>query len=1042
MNSRYRELFLVSAVVLYGSLMFKTLLPTFNITFGDDGVFNGHMAMMYLKAFPFYLWEPYYYAGHLMTGFGETVYFVVILFMKLGLGISAAFSYSFWLFFVLMGVGIYLYAKQLSPTLIALGLPFLWWSSAILWDATIWGGSYDRAFSTALFFIGAAVTYKFISENAHPNPKWYLATLFTWVAIIFSDKHIAFQFLFFAPLFIVFAGTSIWGGLKRMLTLLVPALTITFVDWGRMAYYLMMVPHAAQYGSEIFPVTWLFIQGLAFQSTVGYLPLPIILLFMVLPAYYAINHRLKIAPARRGLLIAIALPAIYYFIVGWVPELWPYVPRIEGPLDNVANLGALFILAIPALVGAVIDASHNAHGSNIRRFGPNSFSRILVTVLFLVMLVNTAIVLPEIVPANFGPYFGSGNAALASFGVYANASNYRAAISDPYILSWSALYNQSIETTDGRIPILDARPLYTSWFNDVVFYSGVNSSNLTFPQSTEGPTPLYESYFTDSTANAAPSLFWLDWYGAKTVIIDQYEPAQMTLATRELQPYFAAQTYANSSQNSQFAALSTPYAGAISEETNAKIVGFIGNTTEYNLFLALLSYLGLGPSHIIPIRLTQADLNKVPIDALLVGNPTNTTMLAPSTINDIPVVMTTVDSLNHLISLGSTGSYELVSTLFPSLFTNTLVTAPPRIGNSFPINMPISTWAITRLSPNINPNPTWHTWRFGASHTQDVNFTYPVIQAGATTYISTFSQFPAGIQPNDVTLSIGLQSNVAGVVGLTLVGQGFARTYTDNLDANHSNALVLNASDFKQATPTNSSASGIYVNFVSNATASSDIKNISFELLHPQLTIPSAENNSVYSLSSEVSVSPTTYLEVTPLEQGNATMMIMNRTSSEVALRIPLNNAANIIPLTDFYGSKLNSFDVIVTSRPMKSISIVTTQTPVPQPLAHQWNTGMTGMTGTISGAQSGFKGIIFKETYYQNWNFYAQNNIKLPYYYAGPGMMYLPLPTNVTGTIQLSFNPYDWIFFTGVAMAAATLIALSVYVVIERRRNGMSDIL
>lgn len=682
------ELGALSIILGYGSVLFREVLPTFTLSDGLDGPFTSHLAQMFTNSFPFYLWEPYAFNGSPMLAVGPAIYTPLAILLKLGLDATNTFFFSFWFFFLLFGVVLYFLTKQLTgSTLIALSMPFIAWASDAIWNATIWGGSYDRMFSVPFLFIGITVTYKYISQKT-PSTKLYLLTLLTWVVLLLVDMHVTFQFLMVAPLMVIFScGKNLLTGVKKAFSLLLPAMAITFFEWGGLVYYMFTTPNlAAQADTALSPISTLF-TNFGESSAAGYLPVPIIIIACFILAYFLIKHRVKIEPARVGLLIALLMAGAYYFIRGWIPQLWPFLPRIEGEADNIADLADIFMVVIPALLGLVLRSVANKPSrpavvrskSIMPTDGFGSSTQLWVAAFFLVALANATLLIPTIQPQNYTALTTTMDSGLTSLNAY--QPEYRLGVVEMAILNWINYVHPQVETTGGRLAELDAMPLYNSWFEDVVFYGGVNPSTVNYSRLEDVP-PIYEPYFSTDIRNTATSIFWLDWMGVKEAVSTQYEPTKAIDTIRESQPFFNVSTVEPSS-GTVLTGTSSPTSGTIAEQTDAKILGFLGSANDYNLLLASLSYIGLGPSYVIPLKLTPGELGQVKLDTLIVdssaweANPSEVNAVVSSGVPvfSVPDTVTAAPassshSLSYYQSLGPTGSYDLIRLVLPSLINN------------------------------------------------------------------------------------------------------------------------------------------------------------------------------------------------------------------------------------------------------------------------------------------------------------------------------------------------------------------------------------
>jgi hypothetical protein len=100
-------------------------------------------------------------------------------------------------------------------------------------------------------------------------------------------------------------------------------------------------------------------------------------------------------------------------------------------------------------------------------------------------------------------------------------------------------------------------------------------------------------------------------------------------------------------------------------------------------------------------------------------------------------------------------------------------------------------------------------------------------------------------------------------------------------------------------------------------------------------------------------------------------------------------------------------------------------------PVETNWTTNQNLNSQNI---QAGFRGLVWKETFTNYWaiqgNVLSGKSMSLPYFFAGPGMIYVPL--NSTSSISVSIS-YQNIIYSLVLPLASSLFLLPL--VLFRRR-------
>jgi hypothetical protein len=158
------------------------------------------------------------------------------------------------------------------------------------------------------------------------------------------------------------------------------------------------------------------------------------------------------------------------------------------------------------------------------------------------------------------------------------------------------------------------------------------------------------------------------------------------------------------------------------------------------------------------------------------------------------------------------------------------------------------------------------------------------------------------------------------------------------------------------------------------------------------------------------------------INQSNASTAILNLSS---------NSPSGIITLASLSGGQTGQqYDRIITiGRAASAIPVVALFSQSAWTAVHEdWATNQNMVTQSIP---LGFRGLLWKETNSPLWKFESTSSVPtgtLPFYYAGPGMMYIPMPAYIEGikATYLSLNPESIALISIPIVTVAALVVLS----------------
>jgi len=188
---------------------------------------------------------------------------------------------------------------------------------------------------------------------------------------------------------------------------------------------------------------------------------------------------------------------------------------------------------------------------------------------------------------------------------------------------------------------------------------------------------------------------------------------------------------------------------------------------------------------------------------------------------------------------------------------------------------------------------------------------------------------------------------------------------------------------------------------------------------------------SAYSISTLPTALP---MKGDGILQYNATVrgvgLINQSNASTAVLNLSGNAPSSIITLSSLSGGQTGEqYDRIITiggSGTAAPTVGLFSQSPW-SPIHEDWTTNQNMVASSIP---QGFRGLLWKETNSPLWKFEPTTGVPagpLAYYYAGPGMMYIPMPAYSAGikATFLSINPESVLLISIPIVTVATLIVL-----------------
>jgi len=1003
--------------------------------FGDDSIYYVGATKSLASNLPFLAWDPHVFSGYVpLIGFSWLTYIGPFLLVKAGFDAASSLHASFVFVFLLFGVSVFYFSKTVgSGRIVSFSAAILAWSTNTYWNITIWGGAYDRAFTLPFMFFAVAVTYRYVSllDSGQIRRSQYWICIGAWSLTYFGDVFVAIVGTMVCAVFLLLSTgvDKITTGLRRIAVILLPPLGLSLwviVPIGIQA--LNVGPYRVHYTVPN-NLTSLFAPGPTWTSTLNFVYMP--LLFFCCAFCLLLKARMSLS--ERAFLISLSLTGAYWVVMGWIPPLWPYLPRLMATDSSIENLAWVFLLALPVLIAVLTRHVVRTEESRFLRINMKLLFNldgrriaVVIKVLALLLVVSDAlIVIPAVRPVDWGPLTNRLNSALdATVGPPSN--DYRVSLQNRILTRSFYYYQPDRFDTAGRVENLDPNPFFNNWYATDVFYKndiGSIAANYFDDRPTVDVSSLLESPY-----NFAGEKFWLDWHAVNFAVFYPYSylyytvgnySSRSTLFSVSEQPtgYPAPEVFVKSNSPSPILAA-----------TNASTIGFYSVTgdslNEYRSLIAILSDMGLDSRFVIPLYLKS--LNEVlasPIELLVTDSDTYAQIgleMQPLFATANIVVVSSVDGepgLEAKTSPEGTGLLVSVPLSFSQLTEGKepgayyfLRSAPIVAIKSLNVSAPSYFQAHTMT---LGPNSWASTYRtanaqgtlLSNSNTLIVNITNT--DTTKSTEFNIDSILPRMVPlANDLTVSFTVEATTAIDLGVSFTSPAsccpnyvaidkrvsagetiqFEIPFSELQKWGDSKAMFGMADDLTFAVNLPSGEVNAVVRFANVSIAS------------PAYTVS--------TLPNPLTVSDDGILEYD--SQGATGVALLNASNDSTAvLNLPAHTSNSITTLASLSGGEPGGeYDKAITvggNGPLVPLVAIFSE-GVWSSVHEEWTNNENMVTTPIP---PGFRGLIWKETYNPLWRFQPSSGPptgSLKFYYAGPGMIYIPI-ADYSGNIQARFT-------------------------------------
>ena len=654
-----------------------------------------------------------------------------------------------------------------------------------------------------------------------------------------------------------------------------------------------------------------------------------------------------------------------------------------------------------------------------------TITRYLSVILAILVIIDT---IPT-VAYNRPPDQNSLNTALAqALAENLVASNdYRVSLQGRSLTRIFPFYFPSFYQAGGRTLGLDLNPYYESWYDTEVFFKD-DLSTLNNVYIEDQPT-FDVTNLIGAPENFASTAYWLDWYGVGTIVLDTafypvngtargYSQRGALFTTRTVQTSYGPLVFVNPTDpGPELIATNATSIGFYSQQTNS--------TASYRNLLALLSYLGLDSRYVVPIYLST--LNNIGPGSI------NTIITDPTTYSEDTARISYLESQGVRINVVSPTLLQQLQTQGPA-GTNSLI-------NLLSPTIPLQTQNLTLASTVPSQTVTLTSGQWTAGYSQNANAQLQSYPNNLTLTINIpDTTKPAQLVldaalPNSLVLSdplitqVQIESNVNSTVGLVYTSSNFT---SNSVEADHQlnpdqlthlQVPFANFTRWMNPQPKFAIATG----FNLSITVPPGHRQAKIQLTGASISEPSY---TLYRAKNLVSLSAAGFLQE-PRTSDTSTILSDNTGGLRGSLmKGPANLLGDLIPLAAFNSTTSQSFTEVFVigggaNGPVSLGSI---------PEANWTRIGSTWTTNQNLDAQNvpaGFRGIVWKETFTNSWNILATDSsnstTSLPYFYAGPGLVFIPLKGIQFYRVNISYQEVLYSVIIPV-LAASTLIPLIVF--------------
>lgn len=1023
--------------------------------FGDDSIYYVGTTESLATNLPFLSWDPHTFAGFVPTiGLSWLTYLPPLLLTRAGMDVRFAFHTSFVGAFLLFGLSVFYFARTVGAAkIVAFAMSILAWSTNAYWNTTIWGGAYNRAFSIPFMFIGLGAAYRFVSRlECGKGDREYWYCLMAWTLLFIGDVFVAIAGSMLILIFLLLSpGKNILAmGSKRIAVLFLPLLGFTAWQVVPIIQQLLIIgPYRIQF-VEVNGIETLFFPGPTWTSTLNLLYIPL----MGVLTLTCFLMRARVSKSQKAFIVSLMVVGAYWFVMGWIPSLWPFVPRLMATNSSIENLAWIFLMAIPVAFAIIQEQMGrlpriSRKATSVPGFSAITldFRKLLSLGICLLIIANATLVLPTIRPVDWGSLSGSLNGGLNAI-VGPPSSDFRVSLQDRALTRGFQYYQPNRFETGGRVENLDPNPFFNNWYQTDVFYKndlGSIASNYVDDRPALNVTSSLESPF-----NFAGEKFWMDWYGVKDVIFYPYSYLYNTLGNYSVRPSLFSVTEQSTGYPASEFVVSSQGPGSILTATNSTVVGFYSLAPlaqqEYRQLISILSKMGLNSRFVIPVYLqSNEEALTTPIDFLVTDSytysrnfqleslPSAIAIIVVPSMDAVQGLATTLtqrpdgglvtlysQSFSQILDSRETGAFDFVKStqMLPleSYNATSLVQS-----TSYIQSLGTGNWIESFKTPNA----------YGTLQSDPTGMVLNVTNSDPThnAQLNIQSILPRSVPLlRDLTINLSVEASSDFELGILYHS---SRSCCSNyvavdrtVKAGPPVQFQLPFAQFHKWGDL-SHAFGISQAVSLAVNLQPGQAEVSVRFSNVSLTVPSYNTS---SFSRSLSLTDDGVLKLD--SRGTTEIILTNvSNSSSSALRLSDNDSSIAVPLASFSGGEPGEdYDKILTTGDLQNTFEILFREYGSRSIHEEWNNNENMAASSIPGR---FRGVVWKETYSALWSFSSGSNQTerpLRFYYSGPGMIYIPNPPD---SLKASFTH---ISFESAILFSIPFVTLTFLLIFRKR--------
>jgi len=592
---------------------------------GDDSFLHAGKIQFITDNFPIINWYPYWYLGFDIFESYQPTYYLLVGLAHVITGISIPNLIVIFLFLAkfLLGVSIYKFSKYLgSPWYISVGFALIF-ISLPTWTVT--GGAQIRVFAQPFLIFSIVAVYLHVLKTNEKIDDWKTYFLAVFVLAFTVSMHWMYGFfaVIMTALIYLLAVSGIRQKIKTLLKVFIPVGGL--VSWFYLSAFAFRIGGAGGYVASHEQILGSF-ESIFTSSNPILLPFALLLGGVFIFIYK--KHRPILSREKISVLIVFLIHSLFFFPFGWFPM--PEGAYFMAVYDYIFWFGFSLALLFITLSSLLCTSFRQDYSNKLRRIFPKnnhitsakwneSFKLLLFTTSILMIFAAFTVSLPTTKVMNLNPddpkSFVHGLSVAMGQIDDEVPNSFRLAAPSRRVYALQPYKYPQLELALGR-QFGSPHAYYDSLFMERVFYR--YHEDWIIPVYVEERARVHSEVPYMGT-NFFSSMFWMDWFGVDGIVRARWDMLQ-TLDEYGLKPqYFNTLNFSGDVIYIQYdesspilASTNTPTVGILEDEKNGEEV--------YKALFLTLGELNLNSQWVIPLKLERSDLedNLRCVDTVLV----------------------------------------------------------------------------------------------------------------------------------------------------------------------------------------------------------------------------------------------------------------------------------------------------------------------------------------------------------------------------------------------------------------------------------------